>query len=77
MQELSMNEITAVSGGSRGDSAAGGSVAGGIAGGGAGAAIARAAGMGAMRGLGLGFAGIIGGAILFGAIAYVAYEMAE
>ena len=77
MQELSVNEISEVSGGSRGDSAAGGAVAGGIAGGGAGAAVARAAGMGAMRGLGLGFAGIIGGALIFGTIAFIAYNVAE
>lgn len=71
MRELTLNKVAFVSGGDRGDPAAGGAVAGGIAGGGAGAAIARAAGVGALRGVGLGLAGIIGGAILFGGIAYV------
>jgi hypothetical protein len=76
MQLLTLNEISLVSGGDRGDASAGGAVAGGIAGGGAAAAIARAAGMGALRGIGLGAVGIVGGAIVFGGIAYITYRLA-
>lgn len=76
MHELTMDEVSLVSGGDRGDAAAGGAVAGGIAGGGAAAAVARAAGMGALRGIGLGVVGIVGGAVLFGGIAYITYRLA-
>jgi len=75
MQELSINEISLVSGGDRGDAGAGGAVAGGLAGGGLGISIARAAGMGALRGMGLGVVGIVGGAVIFGSIAYIAYKI--
>lgn len=77
MQELSINEISLVSGGDRGDSSAGGAVAGGLAGGGFAVSVARAAGMGALRGMGLGVAGIVGGAIIFGSIAYITYKVAQ
>jgi len=66
-----------VSGGDRGDAVANGAVVGGMGGGGAGAAIARAAGAGALRGIGLGALGIIGGAVVFGGIAWAAYTVAQ
>lgn len=72
---MTMDEISMVSGGDRGDAAAAGAVVSGIAGGGgAAAAVARAAGVGALRGVAFGAVGIIGGAIVFGGIVYV-YRM--
>ena len=76
MQVLTMDEISIVSGGDRGDASAAGAVAGGMGGWSAGSAIARAAGMGALRGVGLGLAGMVGGAIIFGGIAYLTYRLA-
>jgi hypothetical protein len=76
MQTLTMDEISLVSGGDKGDATAGGAIAGGLALGNAGLSIARAAGLGAMRGLGFGLVGVVAGAALFGGIAYFSYAVA-
>lgn len=76
MQVLTMDEISIVSGGDKGDAAAAGAVAGGMGGWSAGSAIARAAGVGALRGVGFGLVGLVGGAVIFGGIAYITYKLA-
>ncbi|CAI3791036.1 hypothetical protein [Rheinheimera sp. MM224] len=77
MRELTFEQVEDVSGGHIGEVTAGAAVTGGLAGGAAGWNVARAAGHGAMRGAVFGFAGILGGAMLFGGIAYVSYYLAS
>jgi hypothetical protein len=76
MLELTFDQVEEVSGGDIGEVTAGAAVTGGLAGGAAGWNVARAAGYGAMRGAAFGFAGILGGAVLFGGIAYFSFYLA-
>ncbi len=75
MRELTFEQVELVSGGSRAELVSASAVTGAGSGGVGGWTVARAAGHGAMRGAMFGFAGAIGGAILFGTIAYVGYTL--
>ena len=76
IQDLCFDEIDQVGGGNRGDATAGGAVNGASA---ASAAmiVARYSSIGARIGIFGGFAGVMGGAIVGGAIGYAAYEIGE
>lgn len=76
MQELTFEQAEEVSGGDRGTIVAGSAVTTGMGAGGYAAAAARGAGYGARAGAIFGVAGFIGGAILGGAVAFIAYEIA-
>lgn len=75
MKELTFEQIGYVSGGDRGDAVAGGAIATGLGAGGYAAAAARGAGYGARAGAIFGVAGFLGGAIIGGAVGFIAYEL--
>jgi hypothetical protein len=77
MRELTFEQIDLVSGGNRAEIVSASAVTGAGSGGVGGWTVARAAGHGAMRGAVFGLAGAVGGAILFGGIAFIAYTIAE
>lgn len=76
IQDLCFDEIDQVGGGNRGDATANGAVNGATTAS-AGMIAARYSSVGARIGVIGGFAGIMGGAILGGAIGYAAYEIGE
>lgn len=75
MRELTFEQLEDISGGDRGAVVAGASITTGMGAGGYAAAAARGAGYGARAGAIFGIAGFLGGAILGGAVGFIAYEI--